>query len=65
MNGYCRPRSVSEAVAILAANQGAMVIAGGTDLVIDRRLGRADAPSLRPGIPTWVAPATTAGSRWA
>ena len=42
MNGYCRPRSVSEAVAILAANPGAMVIAGGTDLVIDRRLGRAD-----------------------
>ena len=42
MNGYCRPRSVSEAVAILAANSGAMVIAGGTDLVIDRRLGRAN-----------------------
>ena len=42
MSGYNRPGSVSEAVAILAANPGATVIAGGTDLVIDRRLGRAD-----------------------
>ena len=42
MTRYYRPRSASEAVTILAANEGATVIAGGTDLVIDRRLGRAD-----------------------
>ena len=42
MTSYYRPGSVSEAVTILAANPGATVIAGGTDLVIDRRLGRAD-----------------------
>lgn len=42
MTRYYRPGSASEAVTILAANQGATVIAGGTDLVIDRRLGRAD-----------------------
>ena len=42
MNSYCRPGSVSAAVAILANNPNATVIAGGTDLVIDRRLGRAD-----------------------
>ena len=42
MSDYYRPRSVSEAVTILADIPGATVIAGGTDLVIDRRLGRAD-----------------------
>ena len=42
MTGYYRPRSVSEAVTILADTPGATIIAGGTDLVIDRRLGRAD-----------------------
>lgn len=42
MTSYHRPGSASEAVTILAANPGATVIAGGTDLVIDRRLGRAD-----------------------
>ena len=42
MTSYYRPGSVSEAVTTLAANPGATVIAGGTDLVIDRRLGRAD-----------------------
>ena len=42
MSDYYRPRSVSEAVTILADTPGATIIAGGTDLVIDRRLGRAD-----------------------
>ncbi|MYE08496.1 MAG: hypothetical protein F4Y05_02705 [Acidimicrobiaceae bacterium] len=42
VNGYYRPGSVREAVAFLAGNPEAVVIAGGTDLVIDRRLGRAD-----------------------
>ena len=42
MSDYYRPGSVSEAVRILADTPGATVIAGGTDLVIDRRLGRAD-----------------------
>ena len=42
MTGYYRPGSASEAVTILAGNPEATVIAGGTDLVIDRRLGRAD-----------------------
>lgn len=42
MTSYYRPGSASEAVTILAGNPEATVIAGGTDLVIDRRLGRAD-----------------------
>ena len=42
MNGYYRPGSVRQAVAFLAGDPEAVVIAGGTDLVIDRRLGRAD-----------------------
>ena len=42
MSDYYRPRSVSEAVTILADTPDATIIAGGTDLVIDRRLGRAD-----------------------
>lgn len=42
MTSYYRPGSASEVVTILAGNPEATVIAGGTDLVIDRRLGRAD-----------------------
>ena len=42
MSEYYRPQSMSEAVAILADTPDATIIAGGTDLVIDRRLGRAD-----------------------
>ena len=42
MSGYHRPGSVTEAVAILRDTPGAIVLAGGTDLVIDRRLGRVD-----------------------
>ena len=42
MSECYRPGSVSEAVAILADTPDATIIAGGTDLVIDRRLGRAD-----------------------
>lgn len=46
MTTYHRPGSVAEAVRILRDEPGAVVLAGGTDLVIDRRLGRveADAP---------------------
>lgn len=43
MSDYYRPGSVSEAVTILADTAGATVIAGGTDLLVDRRLGHADA----------------------
>ena len=42
MSDYYRPGSVNEAVTILADTPDATIIAGGTDLVIDRRLGRAD-----------------------
>ena len=42
MTAYFRPDSVAEAVGILDGTPGATVIAGGTDLVIDRRLARAD-----------------------
>ena len=42
VSDYYRPQSVSEAVTILADTPDATIIAGGTDLVIDRRLGRAD-----------------------
>ena len=42
MSVYSRPDSVAEAVRILGDTPGATVIAGGTDLVIDRRLGRVD-----------------------
>lgn len=42
MSAYQRPASVAEAVAILRDTPGAIVLAGGTDLVIDRRLGRVD-----------------------
>ena len=42
MTSYYRPGSASEAVTILAGNPEATVIAGGTDLVVDRRLGRSD-----------------------
>ena len=42
MSDYYRPASVGQAVTILAGTPDATVIAGGTDLVIDRRLGRAD-----------------------
>ena len=42
MSAYHRPVSVAEAVGILRDTPGAIVLAGGTDLVIDRRLGRVD-----------------------
>ena len=42
MSAYHRPVSVAEAVGILQDTPGAIVLAGGTDLVIDRRLGRVD-----------------------
>ena len=42
MSAYFRPGSVKEAVRILGNTPGATVLAGGTDLVIDRRLGRGD-----------------------
>ena len=42
MSAYHRPGSVEEAVGILRDSPGAIVLAGGTDLVIDRRLGRVD-----------------------
>ena len=42
MSAYYRPVSVTEAVGILRDTPGATVLAGGTDLVIDRRLGRVD-----------------------
>lgn len=42
MTAYHRPGSVAEAVRILREESGAVILAGGTDLVIDRRLGRVD-----------------------
>ena len=42
MSDYYRPETVIEAVTTLAGTPGATVIAGGTDLMIDRRLGRTD-----------------------
>ena len=42
MSAYHRPDSVSDAVGILSDTPAATVIAGGTDLVVDRRLGRVD-----------------------
>ncbi len=46
MSSFYRPASIQEAVQILRDNPGALVLAGGTDLVIDRRLSRVnpDAP---------------------
>lgn len=34
-NGYAAPRSVDEAVALLAANPGARVLAGGHNLLVE------------------------------
>ena len=43
MTTYYRPGSVAEAVRILREESGSVILAGGTDLVIDRRLGRVEA----------------------
>ena len=40
MTAYAAPRTVAEAVALLAATPGAAPVAGGTDLVVGVRAGK-------------------------
>ena len=44
MTTYAAPRTVAEAVALLAATPGAALVAGGTDLVVGVRSGKQEWP---------------------
>ena len=40
MNGFYSPKTIEEAVALLCENPGITILAGGSDIVVSRRLGK-------------------------